>query len=359
MTCRFIDLTSPGSSPLVWKLAVRLAARVLGAAALGAAVLAAADLVEVQAQAAELQKIVITQPVASFSFLPLDYAKAAGLFQAEGFDVQQVATRGGGPDIAALISGDVQFNAGPATQQVGALRAHRDVLNVYNFYSRSLLDLVISKAAAKRIGVPATAPLAQRAAALKGLTLAMTRPNTVTHAELQHLARVGGLGPEDIHMVAIGDSPSMLAALAQGQIDGFTISIPGGRIAIQRGDAVMWVNNAAGDDPSVNPEIFQSLYTQGAYAKVHPDVVRGIIRALKKAVDIIATQPAEATRKVVQPIYAAVKPETMLLAIEAIKPALNRNGEITLNMAQNTMALEGSTDVTAEQMLAAYTGAYQ
>ena len=122
-------------------------------------------------------------------------------------DVQQVATRGGGPDIAALVSGDVQFNAGPATQQVGAIRAGRDIINVYNFYNRSLLDVVISTAAAQRVGVSPAAPLAKRAAALKGLTMAMTRPNTVTHAQLLHLARVGGLQPTDINMVAIGDAP--------------------------------------------------------------------------------------------------------------------------------------------------------
>jgi NitT/TauT family transport system substrate-binding protein len=311
------------------------------------------------AQAQGLQKIVITQPVASFSFLPIDYAKAVGYFSAAGFDVQQVATRGGGPDIAALVSGDVQFNAGPATQQVGALRAGRDIVNVYNFYSRSLLDVVISTAAAKRVGVAPTAPLAQRAAALKGLKMAMTRPNTITHAQLVHLAKLGGLQPADIELVAIGDSPSMLAALSRGQIDGFTISIPGGRVAIKRGEAVMWVDNAAGDDPSVNPMIFQSLFTHGAYAKQHPAAVREIIHAIKHAVEDIATKPAEEIRKAVQPVYAAVAPETMLLAIEAVKPALNRKGDVTLKMAENTIALEGSTDVTAQQLLAAYTGDYQ
>ena len=311
------------------------------------------------AQAQGPQKIVITQPVASFSFLPLDYAKSAGLFQAEGLDVQQVATRGGGPDIAALVSGDVQFNAGPATQQVGALRAGRDIVNVYNFYNRSLLDVVLSTAAAKRVGVSPGAPLAQRAAALKGLTLAMTRPNTISHAQLQHLARLGHLQPGDIHMVAIGDSPSMISALSRGQIDGFTISIPGGRIAIKRGEAVLWVNNAAGDDPSVNPMIFQSLFTHRAYAREHPAVVKSLIRALRRAVEEIAARPAEEVRKVVQPLYTGVDAETMVLAIEAVKPALNRKGDVTLKMAENTLLLEGSTDVTAQQMLAAYTAEYQ
>lgn len=102
------------------------------------------------AQAQGLKKITITQPVASFSFLPLDYAKAAGYFKDEGYEVQQVATRGAGPDLAALASGDVQLNASPGTTQVGAIRAGRDIINVYNYYNRNLFDVVISPAAAKK-----------------------------------------------------------------------------------------------------------------------------------------------------------------------------------------------------------------
>src|SRR6266849_4860979 len=253
------------------------------------------------AQAQSLKKITITQPVASFSFLPLDYAKAAGYFKDEGYDVQQVATRGAGPDLAALASGDVQFNASPA--------------------------------AAKKIRVSPDAPLKERAAALKGLTMAMTRPGAPTDKQLRHLARIGGFDENQMNIIAIGDSPSMISALERGQIDGFTISIPGGRVAIKRGTAIMWVNNANGDDTSVDPFIFQSLLTTGEYAKANPQVVRGMIRALKKAVNDIATKPAEEVRKVVQPIYSSVDPETMILSIEALKPALNRKGDVTLKMA--------------------------
>jgi len=279
------------------------------------------------AQAQSLKKITITQPVASFSFLPLDYAKAAGYFKDEGYDVQQVATRGAGPDLAALASGDVQFNASPA--------------------------------AAKKIRVSPDAPLKERAAALKGLTMAMTRPGAPTDKQLRHLARIGGFDENQMNIIAIGDSPSMISALERGQIDGFTISIPGGRVAIKRGAAIMWVNNANGDDPSVDPFMFQSLLTTREYAKANPQVVRGMIRALKKAVNDIATKPAEEVRKVVQPIYSSVDPETMILSIEALKPALNRKGDVTLKMAENTMRMEGAPDVTPQQLFATFTAQYQ
>ena len=114
-----------------------------------------------QAPQAEAQeKVRVTQAVASFAFLPIDYAKASGIFEEEGLDVQQIATRGGGPDLTALISGDVQFNAAAGTYQIGAISAGRDIVNVYNFYDRNLIGLVLSEKAATAAGVAPDAPLA-------------------------------------------------------------------------------------------------------------------------------------------------------------------------------------------------------
>jgi len=55
--------------------------------------------------------------------------------------------------------------------------------------------------------------LAQRAATLKGLRLGMTRPGSLTHKQLKHLTRVGGLSEKDVRIIAIGGPPSLLAAL--------------------------------------------------------------------------------------------------------------------------------------------------
>jgi ABC-type nitrate/sulfonate/bicarbonate transport system substrate-binding protein len=43
------------------------------------------------AAAQDLKPVKVTQAVASFAFLPIDYAKAAGYFEDEGLDVQQIA----------------------------------------------------------------------------------------------------------------------------------------------------------------------------------------------------------------------------------------------------------------------------
>jgi len=309
------------------------------------------------AAAQDLKPVKVTQAVASFAFLPIDYAKAAGNFAEVGLDVQQIATRGGGPDLTALISGDVEFNAAAGTYQIGAIEAGRELVNVYNFYDRNLIGLVISTEAAEKSGVSPDDPLEERLQALKGLQIGMTRPGSLTDKQVRHLMRVGGLAEDEVEVVAIGGPPNLLSALERGQIDGFAISVPHYQVAAERGSAVIWVDNAKGDDPSIDPFMMESLLTTKAYADANPDVVRGMVRALRRAVDDLTAMPAEDIRAVVQEAFGRVDPEVMLLGIEAIKPALNESGAVSLEMAEHTILLDGR-DVDPQALFATFTPEY-
>lgn len=302
------------------------------------------------------EKVNITQAVASFAFLPIDYAVAVGYFKEEGLEVQQIATRGGGPDLTALISGDVQFNAAAGTYQIGAIAAGRDILNVYNFFSRNLIGLVLSADAAKRTGVAADAPLKERLAALKGMNIGMTRPGSLTDKQIRHLIQLGGLGENDVQVVAIGGPPNLLSAMDQGAIDGFVISVPYYEIAAKQQNAVVWVDNTRGDDPSIDPFMMESLLTTREYAQAHPEIVRAMIRAMSRAVHDIATKSPEDVRQVVQGAFSGVDTETMLTGIAGVQQALNLDGTVSLAMAANTMLLDGRTDkVTAEILFQSFT----
>lgn len=302
------------------------------------------------------EKVNITQAVASFAFLPIDYAKAAGYFDEEGLEVQQIATRGGGPDLTALISGDVQFNAAAGTYQIGAIAAGRDVINVYNFFNRNQVGLVLSGEAAKKTGVAANAPLKDRLAALKGLKIGMTRPGSLTDKQVRHLLKLGGLTDQDAQIVAIGGPPNLLSAMDQGAIDGFAISVPYYQIAAERQGGVIWVDNTTGDDPSIDPFMMESILTTRDYAKAHPETVRKLVKAIARAVEKIAASTPEEVRAVVQPSFPKVEPDVMLIGIAAIQKTLNLEGVVTKAMAENTMLLNGPNDkVNADQLFASFT----
>ncbi len=211
------------------------------------------------------------------------------------------------------------------------------------------------KELAEGFSVSQDAAFPDRVAALDGLTLGMTRPGSLTNKQLSYLERVGGI---DINIVAIGGPPNLLSALSQESIDGFAISVPVNRIAVQRGEGMVWIDNARGDDPNIDPFVMESLLTTRAFAENHPEEVTALIRATQRAVNRIATDSPREIREVVRSEFGKYDPEVMLLGIEAVQPALNRTGRITREMARNTIKLDGTQEVTADQLFETFTDRY-
>ncbi len=300
-----------------------------------------------------LKKIRVTQAVASFTFLPADYARVKGYFAAEGLDVQQIATRGGGPDLAALLSGDVEFNFGVGPYQIGAAQADRPIVNVLNMLSRNLIGVVISKAAAEKSGVKPDAPLAERARALKGLRLGMTQPGSLTHRQVEHLMRIGGLREGEVEIVALGAPSSLVSSFDQNRIDGYAISTPHDRLMVQRGKAVMWVDNANGDDPSIDPFVMSGLVVAPKTLADDPETVHRMVRALRKAMDDIRAKPTAEVAQAIRQIYEKVDPDTLDAAVEATKKAINPTGRVSKQMWVNTLKLDGR-DVDPDKLVATF-----
>lgn len=128
--------------------------------------------------------------------------------------------------MAALVSGNVNFNFGVGVYEINALLANKNLVNVLNMEDRPSISVVLSKAAAAKSGVKSDAPLKDRAAALKGLKIGVTRPGSLTDKEIHHLMEIGGLKKDDVKIVAIGGAQSMIAALKLGQIDASRFRFP-------------------------------------------------------------------------------------------------------------------------------------
>jgi NitT/TauT family transport system substrate-binding protein len=292
-------------------------------------------------QAHALQTIKVTQAVASFSFLPADYAQDKGYFGQEGLRVQQIATRGGGPDMAALVSGNVSFNFGVGVYEINALLAGRALINVLNMEDLPSISVVLSKAAAAKTGISPDAPLQRRAAALKGLRIGITRPGALTDKEIRHLMKIGGLSDGQVKIVAIGSAQSMLAALKLGQIDGFSISIPYDRLAVDEGLAVEWIDNPERQDLSVDPFLMSSLVTTPEMVHQHPERVKEIVNALRHAVSDIISKPIPEIGQVISHRYSQIDQHTLDVSLAAAKKLMNPSGAATLKMADNTVQFDG------------------
>ena len=105
--------------------------------------------------------------------------------------------------------------------------------------------------------------------------------------------------------------------------------------------------------------MMESLLTTKKYAESHPDVVKAMIRAMRKAAEEIATKPAAEIRDVVRDVFKKVPDDLMLEGIKASANAINRSGKVTKAMAVNTMLLFGASPVTPDQLYATFTDSFQ
>jgi ABC-type nitrate/sulfonate/bicarbonate transport system substrate-binding protein len=310
------------------------------------------------AMAQALQKVRSTQSVATFDFMAVDYAKLAGLFAAEGLDVDQIATRGAGPDLGALVSGDVEFNLSPGVNQINALIGNRDIITVANIVNRSMIGVVVSKAVMEKRGISPSAPLAERAKVMAGLKMGMTQPGALTDRQLRHLARIAGVQEGAITIVSLGGAAGVVAAFEKGDVDGYAIATPFDRIQVAKGRAVMLLDNTRGDDPSIDPFMMTDIHTTRKYASANPETVRKFVRALRRATTELDKRSVEEIRTVVQPAFANVPQDVMVIGITALKKALNTTGMVTQDMVNKTLALDSRKDVTPERLFATFDPSY-
>lgn len=306
-----------------------------------------------------LSKVTITQAVDSLAFLPIYVARAQGFFEAEGLDVQQISTRGGGPDLQALIAGDAEFNAGAGPYQLNAFRQGQNVIGVFNFLNKNIINVAIRKEVAAERGITENSPLKDKLAALKGLNIGITRPGSLTWLQARYMARQAGLDVEkDVNIVGIGGGSALVAALENKQVDVIVISSPNAEIAVDRGFAIMLVNNTKGEDPSLVPFMMENVYVRPTFAKTDPEAVGAFVRAMQKANRWILDNSAADATDVIQNFFPKIDREVLLASVGNVRGAVNPTGVLDREAVANTLKMMGITDVKVDDVFKLYTGEF-
>lgn len=162
--------------------------------------------------AANLQQVNVGYPAPSTSWLPLEVADQQGYFGAQGLKMNfsQATTS---TLVAGLLSGDLHFGVdltGPVqavVQQQAPLRAVAAVAvkPQHSFLVQSSINAFSD---------------------LVGKTVGVNQILDFTHWEVITLLQQNGVDPSQVNFIAIPASPSRVAALQSGQIQGTVLGIP-------------------------------------------------------------------------------------------------------------------------------------
>jgi len=272
----------------------------------------------------------MSQPITSLSFLSIYAARANGYFNDEGIALELILVQGGA-DIAAIISGSVDFSA---TSTGGLLRAFAggtELMGIYNILGKCIYDLVIRKDTAQRLGITPEMPVQERLKRIKGTVIGAGGIGVIPYQVAYFLAKEAGLEPgKNVTLLGVGDGDSALVALRTGHIDIMSYPTPFPQIAIRNGDAISLVANTKGEYPKLNSFQAGVLLIRPEYAKKNPDTVRHVVRALVHGSRWVAEHDAKEVAKVVAKFFKNSPPDVLLNTVEAIKPAVIPDGRMDL-----------------------------
>ena len=159
-------------------------------------------------------KVHISHSAISGSQAILWVTRDAGLFKKHDLDPQIVFVSGGPPNIAALVSGDLDFTvfAGPAS--VAANLEGADTVVLMSFINTMEHTFI-------------TRPEIKKPADLKGKRFGVARPGAADDYGVRVALKKWGLeADKEVAFLGVGSQPSRLAALQSGRVDGVLLQPP-------------------------------------------------------------------------------------------------------------------------------------
>jgi NitT/TauT family transport system substrate-binding protein len=273
-------------------------------------------------------KVRLSQPIEGLGYTSIYVARHNGYFVDEGLDLEVINLGGGGgPDTQALIAGEVQFNASATTNLIAAYQEGSPLVGVVSLLNRPIMFWVMHKEVAQARGIGPQTPLRDRLAALKGLTIGVTRLGSLTDQLANYYARKAGLAVgEDVVILAAGSGASLMAALEHRRIDVMISATPEVGVALNDGLGVMFSDVASGENPELADYLQQVILVRSDYAREHPDTVRKVARAIARGNRWVSERPVEEIAEVLRH-YLGQAPDDFM--VQAARSAIPPDGRMT------------------------------
>ena len=236
-------------------------------------------------------EVIFAIPALTLTFTGHFVAEDAGFFKKEGL---KVSTRNlvGVASTNAVLAGSADFTFGTGPVFLRAAAQGQRFLAIANLVERPMVEMVLRKDVAERLGITPNMPVAERAKRLKGTTIAIQGVGSIVHAWERYVVAKAGLDVEKDVTIAPMNPPAMLPALQTKQVDGYVTSMPFTTIAVLKGDAIM-VASAVTDAPELLPFAYGLIYTLPKTCVEKREMCARMARAYAGAAKMIQEKPAE------------------------------------------------------------------
>ncbi len=224
--------------------------------------------------------ITVTHYGAAFYGAPFAVALKEGYFKKHNVDITGFLTSsGGGTTVRNTLAGGIPYGEVALSAAVEAINAGQPLV-IINGGVDTIADILwIAKPGSPLHSVKD----------LAGKRVGFTEPGSVTNMLILMALQRAGMKPSDVKLVSVGGIGANLSAVLNGAIDTGMTGEPVWSENESKVQPVFWVKDV------MPPQMMQSVgITTRAYAKAHPEVLRGIIAAREDGVRFIYAHPNQA-----------------------------------------------------------------
>jgi NitT/TauT family transport system substrate-binding protein len=253
-------------------------------------------------------------------YLALTIAERLGYFKDAGLDVEIQDFAGGSKSVQALIGGSVDVVVG----------AYEHTIRMQMLGQHVRAFAVIGRGMQLAVGVTAkNADKVRTAADVKGLKFGVSAPGSSTHMLLNYWISRAGLKPTDVVVIGTGAGASVLAAVANGEIDGISQSDPVLTMLQQKGAIRVLVDTRTmrGNlDIFGGPMPAATINAKVDFIEKNPGTVQALADAIVRADKWLQRAAPEEVAKVVPENYLLGDRALYMAALGNVREVLSPDG---------------------------------
>ena len=286
--------------------------------------------VSAPAQDKPKHKIVITTPGAALHFFPAHLAEAAGLFAAEGLEVEWVDVGAGSKQVASVIGGSATMTMLGMQPAVTASERGAELVAFAALFNKYPIQVVVHPEVMKRIGLKSNMPIDEKVKRLAGLTIGITGVGSSSDSVIRSLFLGRGMDPDKVLRIQpMGGPVAMLAALERRATDGAMLSAPQAQIAEAGGYGQTAIDPLTGEVPELNGVPYTAMITARETLGRHPELITKATRALAKAMLLEDTNPEQAQQLLQKKIFPDIDAKLFASFEPTYRPAASKSPVIT------------------------------
>lgn len=263
-------------------------------------------------------------------------AQGTGLFEDEGMDVQIVVPPNPMATARFMVRGQADVAVVPRPIYLLTVAQGEPVIAFANLLANDPINLVVQKDVAEARGLSMDLPLEERLDGLEGLKIGVAPGPPV---RLRTLFTSVDLDPDSHIEMVIVHGNEQNQSFGDNSVDALYAHTPFLETALVEQEAVMLVNQSAGEVPELAGRQIHTMVTSQAYVDSSPEVLVRLARAIHRAQQLIHADlqaTAEAIRASDVKLQAPMGLETIVGIYE---PAVPQTPEVSVEGALHELEL--------------------